>query len=168
MSLGPLERVDGRWVVGESRKPGGTWLEFRPDGLYQHARDSEGDLIPWSRVMLLGHCTVGAKYPRDTYGLKALLDVLPGPWRGHGRGYLHLTLRHPYKDWAAPFLLHPRWYRPTELVLLQELLEQTGGAGETHRLGDAEWLSRVVERLEGQRPRSARKIRELVGEARGA
>ncbi|MEV4924771.1 hypothetical protein [Streptomyces roseoverticillatus] len=168
VSLGPLERIDGRWVVGESRKPGGTWLEFRAEGLYQHARDSEGQLIPWSRIMILGRCTIGAKYPRDSYGVKALLDALPGPWRGHGRGYLHMTLRHPYEDWQAPFNLHPRWYSPTELELFQELLAQTNAAGETHRLGDADWLSRTVEGLAGQRPWTAWKIRDAVKEARGA
>ncbi|MFH8789307.1 hypothetical protein [Streptomyces roseoverticillatus] len=167
VSLGPLERIDGRWVVGESRKPGGTWLEFRTEGLYQHARDSEGQLIPWSRIMILGRCTVGARYPRGSHSVKALLDVLPGPWRGHGRGYLHMTLRHPYEDWLAPFSLHPRWYSPTEFELFQELLGQTDGAGEIHRLGDADWLGRVVEQLAPQRPWTAWKIHDAVNEARG-
>ncbi|MEV5378411.1 hypothetical protein AB0L26_20930 [Streptomyces nondiastaticus] len=167
-SLGPLERIDGRWLMGDSRRPGGTWLEFRAEGLYQHARGSEGRLIPWSRIMILGRCTLGAKYPKGSYGAKALLDVLPGPWRGHGHGYLHMTLRHPYEDWQAPFDLHPRRYRPTELVLLEELLAQTNDAGEAHRLGDADRLSLTIERLGEQRPWAARKIRDAVKEARGA
>ncbi|WP_281179470.1 hypothetical protein [Streptomyces megasporus] len=31
-SLGPLELVDGRWVVGDARRPDGSWVEFRPEG----------------------------------------------------------------------------------------------------------------------------------------
>ncbi|WKU48967.1 hypothetical protein Q3V23_35595 [Streptomyces sp. VNUA116] len=71
-------------------------------------------------------------------------------------------------DWRAPFDLHPRRYRPTELVLLEELLAQTNDAGEAHRLGDANRLSRTIERLGEQRPWAARKVRDAVKEARGA
>ncbi|WP_234366288.1 hypothetical protein [Streptomyces albireticuli] len=164
-SLGPLERVDSRWVVGDCR-PGGTWVEFRADGLYQHARNSEGELIPWSRVMLATRVTLGAKYPRDSYGGWALLDGLPGPWRGRGRGYLHLTLRHPYEDRLAAFDRHPRRYRSIEFLLLEELLTQAADAGEAHRLGDPDWLGRAVERLARQRPKTIRGIRQAVTEAR--
>lgn len=39
-SLGPLELAGGRWGVGDASRPGTYWVEFRPDGLYQHEPDS--------------------------------------------------------------------------------------------------------------------------------
>ncbi|MFF8649326.1 hypothetical protein ACF06D_13960 [Streptomyces griseoluteus] len=165
-SLGPLERVDGRWTVGDFRRPGGAWLRFGADGLHSYAQDSEGQMIPWSRIMLVPRFTLGAKYPKGSYGVRALLGGLPGPWRGRGRGYLHMTLRHPYEDWVAPFDRHPHWYHPTELVLFGELLTQTANAGEANRFGDADWLGRAVELLARQRPRTAHEIHEAVAETR--
>ncbi|MEU0968600.1 hypothetical protein ABZ357_25420 [Streptomyces sp. NPDC005917] len=167
-SLGPLERVDSRWAVGDYRRAGGTWLEFRTDGLYQHAPHSEGQLIPWPRIVTVTRFTLGAKYPKGSYGVLALLGGLPGPWKGRGRGYLHMTLRHPYEDWVAPFDRHPHWYNLTELVLFEALLTQTADAGEAHRFGDADWLGRAVDQLARQRARTARGIRQAVTEARQA
>ncbi|MFF9077887.1 hypothetical protein ACF1FX_35395 [Streptomyces sp. NPDC014646] len=117
LSLGPLERVNDRWVVGDSRRPGGTWLEFRSGGLYQHEPNSEGKLIPWQRITLVTQFTLGAKYPKYSYSPMALLGGLPGPWKGRGPGYLHMTLRHPYENEVVRFDRHPHWYNPTELVL---------------------------------------------------
>jgi len=168
VTLGPLEQVDGRWTVGDSRRPGGAWLEFRADGLYPHARDSVGQVIPWSRIMLVTRCTLGAKYPKGSYGLMALLGGLPGPWKGRGRGYLHMTLRHPYEDWLAPFDRHPHWYDLTDLALFEALLTQTTNAREAQKFGDADWLNRAVERLARQqpRPRTAHQIQEAVTQTR--
>ncbi|MFJ8350343.1 hypothetical protein ACIQ9J_29060 [Streptomyces sp. NPDC094153] len=50
-SLGPLELTDGRWVMGDPSRPRSHWVELRTDGLYQHEPDSQGQLIPWSRIM---------------------------------------------------------------------------------------------------------------------
>ncbi|MCX5114817.1 hypothetical protein OOK13_41495 [Streptomyces sp. NBC_00378] len=165
-SLGPLEQVDDRWVLGDHLRLGSTWLELRTEGLYQHGGESEGQLIPWPRVMLVGF-TLGTKYPpKGSYGVLALLGGLPGPWKGHGRGYLHMTLRHPYENWLASFDRHPRAYNSTELVLFQELLSQTASEGEADRLADSDWLGRAVELLVTQRPRTASAIREAVTRAR--
>ncbi|MFJ6560720.1 hypothetical protein ACIQMV_12685 [Streptomyces sp. NPDC091412] len=166
-SLGPLELTDGRWVVGDPSGPKGYWVELRADGLYQHEPDSEGQLIPWPRVMLGMLFTLGAKYPaRGNYSPMGMLGGLPGPWRGRGSGYLHMTLRHPYEDWVARFDRHPRFYGGTELVLFEELLRQTVQAGEAHLFGDPAWLGSVTGQLALQRPWSARAIREAVAEAR--
>ncbi|MGW1132851.1 hypothetical protein [Streptomyces griseoluteus] len=165
-SLGPLERVDGRWTVGDFRRPGGAWLRFGAEGLHSYAHNAEGRMIPWSRIMLLTRFTLGAKYPKGSYGVRALLGGLPGPWRGRGRGYLHMTLRHPYEDWVAPFDRHRHWYNLTELVVFGELLTRTAEAGEAHRFGDADWLGRAVELLATRRPRTARQIHEAVAETR--
>ncbi|MFF9322854.1 hypothetical protein ACF1BP_36315 [Streptomyces sp. NPDC014735] len=168
LSLGPLERVNDRWVVGDSRRPGGTWLEFRSGGLYQHEPNSEGKLIPWQRITLVTQFTLGAKYPKYSYSPMALLGGLPGPWKGRGPGYLHMTLRHPYENEVVRFDRHPHWYNPTELVLFQTLLAQTADAGEAHRFGDADWMDRAVEQLVRQRPSTARGVEQAVTEARQA
>ncbi|WP_343235266.1 hypothetical protein [Streptomyces sp. SID10853] len=171
-SLGPLERVNDRWIVGDYLRPGSVWLEFGADGLYQHAGregragKTEEQVIPWSRVMLIGFTLGGKHPPKGSYGVRALLGGLPGPWRGHGRGYLHLTLRHPYENGLVTFDRHPRWYDLTDLSWFQELLRQTAGEGEAHRFADAEWLGRAVGALAGQRIRSARGMRDAVAAAR--
>lgn len=101
-----------------------------------------------------------------SYGALTLLGGLPGLWKGRGRGYLHLTLRHPYENWPATFDRHPHWYNPTHLSLFQELMRQTAAEGRAHRFADTEWLSRAVGSLAGYRPRSARGMREKVAETR--
>ncbi|GAA1139620.1 hypothetical protein F4556_006910 [Kitasatospora gansuensis] len=161
-SLGPLVQVDGRWLVGDHQRPGGVWLEFRTDGLCLHTADAEEQVTPWARIMDLNRFTLGGRYPRGSYGMLALLGGWRGPWQGRGRGYLHMTLRHPYEDWLAPFDRHPRPYGFTELALFEALLLRTGSSGEVHRLGDGEWLGRAVRLLAGQRPRTARGIRDAV------
>lgn len=50
-TYGPLELVDGRWVVGDPHRPDGCRVEFRPEGMVRHARGTEDESIPWSRVM---------------------------------------------------------------------------------------------------------------------
>ncbi|MEU3858316.1 hypothetical protein AB0F03_13250 [Streptomyces sp. NPDC028722] len=163
-TLGPLELCDGRWVVGDTGKA--HWLEFRTDGLYQHEPDSEGELIPWARIMLGMNLTMGGEFPaRGSNGFGGILGGLPGPWRGRGSGYLHMTLRHPYENRIARFDRHPRPYPGSHLVFLQTLTTRAIDAGQAHLLGDPEWLGRVVARLAPQRPRGWRGMREAVTRA---
>ncbi|MCQ8771600.1 hypothetical protein [Streptomyces telluris] len=80
--LGPLELIDGRWVVGDSRRPGGSWVEFRAEGLHQHAPASEGELIPWSRIMLGMGVTLGRGHPsRGNFTMLGLLGGRPAESR---------------------------------------------------------------------------------------
>ncbi|KAA6224298.1 hypothetical protein CP973_09550 [Streptomyces albofaciens JCM 4342] len=152
--------------MGDCFRPGGLWLEFRADGMYQHARTPADELlIPWSRIMLGIGFTLGGKYPH--YGSVSPLGWiggLPGPWQGVGRGYLHMTLRHPYEDWQAAFDRHPRRYTMTELALLQSLLGHVGAAKEFHRFGDGEWLGRAVGLLTRERPRTGHALSRVMGE----
>ncbi|WP_371494695.1 hypothetical protein OG871_05895 [Kitasatospora sp. NBC_00374] len=148
--LGPLERVDGCWVLGDIGRPGGgAWVEFGTDGLHAHARDSGEEVTPWPRIMSGMALVLGGKFPGKSgnFALMGMLGGLPGPFRGRGGGYLRMMVRDPYDDHAVFFDRHPRWYPPMELVLLEELLTQTVGAGEAHRLADGDWLGGVVERL---------------------
>lgn len=49
--IGPLERVRGRWVLGDATRPDAHWVEFHPEGLRQHEPDFDAWLIPWPRIM---------------------------------------------------------------------------------------------------------------------
>lgn len=168
-SLGPLERVDGRWGVGDAVRPGRTWVEFREDGLYRHTGAPEGELVPWPRIMLGVGVTIGRGYPSKG-GDFTILGLLAGVrgFRGRGTGHLDMTLRHPYEDQRLDFHRHPRWYRLLEVSLLQELLGQTVAAKEAPRLADTEWLDRVVERLASTSTWTAGSIRQTVRTAREA
>jgi len=151
-TYGPLELVEGRWVVGDSHRPDGCWVELRTEGMVRHASGTEDELIPWSRVMLgisiqIGHGTKGSGYQGEL-GLTGVFGGLPGPFKGRGGGHLGMTLRHPYEDRKLTFDRHPEWYKPTHILLLAELMTQTVAAGDAHRLGDADWLEWAVGRLE--------------------
>ncbi|MET7382275.1 hypothetical protein ABZT08_26260 [Streptomyces sp. NPDC005526] len=167
-SLGPLELADGRWVVGDSRRPGGSWIEFRSQGLYPHTPAGAGEPIPWSRIMSRMRLTLGGRYPnKGVYTLRGLLALLPG-LRGSGAGYLHLTVREPYEDRTVYFDRHVRGYPGARLMLLEELLSQLHGAGETHRLGDPHWLGRVVAELAAVTPWTFGRLHQEVARARRA
>ncbi|MGW7200682.1 hypothetical protein [Streptomyces chryseus] len=169
-SLGPLELVDGRWVLGDvGRSGGGAWVEFRAEGLYAHARDGGEHAIPWPRIMLGMGLALGGRHPKSgNLTLLGMLGGLPGAFRGRGGGYLHMTLRHPYENDAVFFDRHPRWYPQTHLTLLEELLRQAVRAGEAHRLADGDWLGRVVGRLAPLKPWTAGAYRKAVEDARQA
>ncbi len=166
-TLGPLELIDGRCLVGDSRRPGGSWVEFRADGLYRHAPGSEGELVPWSRIMLGMGVIIGRGHPAKggNSTMLGLLGGLPGWFRGRGGGHLDMTLRHPYEDWSARFDRHPHWYRPLDVALLEELLRQTVAAGEAHRLADTNWLGGMVVRLTAPRSWGRTTLAEVVAQA---
>ncbi|MFG2410551.1 hypothetical protein [Streptomyces goshikiensis] len=157
-ALGPLERAGDVWVVGDSGRSGGSWLEFRAEGLYRQASDGDGELIPWSRIMLGISVYVGRGHPRTgQYTLAGMLGNLPGPFRGRGGGHLDMTLRHPYEDRKLTFDRHARAYPLLDTFLLEELLSQVVAADETPRLGDPDWLTRAVGRLAQLSPRMTRR-----------
>ncbi|NUP42719.1 MAG: hypothetical protein HOY76_38275 [Streptomyces sp.] len=166
-SLGPLERVDGRWVLGDARRPGRARVEFRPDGLHAIARDSAAEVVPWSRIMLGFRITLGGRYPnRGAYTQMGVLGGLPGPFKGRGGGYLHMTVRHPYEDQQLFFDRHPRWYRTKDILVLQSALTRLVEDGEVHRLGDADWTARMIAHLstfDGRATTGA--LRRMVAEA---
>lgn len=166
-ALGPLELIDEHWVVGDSRRPGGSWLEFRVEGLYRQGHDGEGELIPWSRIMLGVRVYIGRGYPtHGQYSLLGMVGNLPGPFRGRGAGHLDMTLRHPYEDRKLTFDRHARAYRLLDTFLLEEVLSQVVAADEAHRLGDRDWLRHVVARLALLSPwLTRRRLSEAVEEA---
>lgn len=146
-SLGPLVRVDGRWIIGDPGRPGGgAWVEFREEGMCAHARDSSTELIPWARIMLGMGVVVGGKFPArgEQVTLLGMLAGLRGPLKGRRGGYLHMTVRHPYEDRQIFFDRHPHWYPVADVVFLEALLSDLVAEGEIHRLADMAWLDRAI------------------------
>ncbi|WP_241844896.1 hypothetical protein [Streptomyces silvensis] len=174
-TLGPLEVIDGRCLVGDVRgHPDGPWVEFRTEGLYQHGPSAgedaraEGEPTPWTRIMLGMDVVVGRGHPaKGNFTVSGWLGGLPG-FKGRGGGHLGMTLRHPYEDRRVRYERHPRWYGVYEIAFLEELLRQTVAAGEAHRLADADWLERVVGRLTGLGLAASGGPREAVTRARQA
>ncbi|MDT3724222.1 hypothetical protein ROS62_04695 [Streptomyces sp. DSM 41972] len=144
--LGPLELVDGCWVVGDTSRADTHWVAFRPDGLHQHGPDSEGQLTPWSRIML-GIWLTWGKHARHTndhgvYTFRGMVATREGGW-------MHMTLRHPYEDVQLRFDQHARPYRAVDTLRLEFLLRQLIDDGKLHLLGDVEWVGRAVACLVG-------------------
>ncbi|MGW2332572.1 hypothetical protein ACWCXS_01340 [Streptomyces sp. NPDC001685] len=162
--LGPLELVSGHWAVGDATRPGTYWVEFRPDGLHQHEPDSEGRLIPWSRIMT-GIWLTWGKHSWNTnhrgmYTPKGLVAGREGGW-------MHMTLRHPYEDDQLRFDQHARAYRAVDALRLEGLLRQLIDEGKPHLLGDPEWVGRAVACLIGGKNSwiTQRALRQAVTEA---
>ncbi|MEU1872493.1 hypothetical protein RKD37_005132 [Streptomyces ambofaciens] len=166
-SLGPLELTDGRWRVGDATRPGAHWVELRPEGLHQHEPDSEGQLVPWSRIMNGIRITWG-KHPWNTnsrglYTLRGMVATRDGGW-------LHMTLRHPYEDQQLRFDQHTRPYRAVDALRLEALLRQLTDEGRLQLLGDPEWVGRAAAHLVGGGNRwiTSRALRRAVAEALAA
>ncbi|MFJ8085569.1 hypothetical protein ACIQ6Y_33945 [Streptomyces sp. NPDC096205] len=144
--LGPLELCSGHWGVGDATRPDTHWVQFRPDGLYQHGPDSPGQLIGWSRLMTGIWITWGKHSwntnTRGVYTLKGTVARRDGGW-------LHMTLRHPYEAHQLRFDQHARPYRAVDVLRLEYLLRQLIDEGRPHLLGDPEWVGRAVTCLAG-------------------
>ncbi|MCQ9178108.1 hypothetical protein KMT30_03440 [Streptomyces sp. IBSBF 2953] len=162
--LGPLELSDGRWGVGDAAKPGAHWVEFRPDGLYQHEPDSEGRSVPWSRIMTGVWITWGKHSwninSRGVYTPKGTVATRDGGW-------LRMTLRQPHEDCLLRFDQHERPYRAVDALRLEYLLRQLVDEGKLHLLGDPEWVGRAVAHLAGGKNRwvTTRSLRRAAREA---
>ncbi|MGW4646691.1 hypothetical protein [Kitasatospora sp. NPDC004289] len=170
-SLGPLKFTDGRWVLGDPERRGGAaWVEFRPEGMLAHARDGGEELLPWARIMNGMGVRIGARYTQHgaTVSPLGLVAAMPGPFRGRGGGYLHMTVRHPYDDHTVFFDRHPHWYALMEVSILEALLGHLTEAQELHRLADEAWLSRVVERVSRRRWQTRWQMHRAIAEALAA
>ncbi len=167
MSLGPLELTDGRWGVGDATRSDTHWVEFRPDGLYQHGPDSEGYLVPWSRVMDGIRITWGkhswSTNSRGMYTFKGRVAT-------RGGGWLHMTLRHPYEDHQLRFDQHTRSYRAVDALRLESLLRLLVTEGKLPLLGDVERVRRAAAYLADGKNRwiTGRSLRQAAAEALAA
>ncbi|MBL1083466.1 hypothetical protein JK359_16040 [Streptomyces actinomycinicus] len=163
-SLGPLELTGGHWGIGDATRPDTHWVEFRPDGLYQREPDSEGWLIPWSRIMSGIRITWGKNsWNTNTRGMY----TLKGTVAGREGGWMHMTLRQPYEDCPLRFERHARPYRAVDALRLEALLRQLLDKGQLHLLGSPEWVSRAVGHLAGGKNSwiTQRALRQVTAEA---
>lgn len=165
--LGPLEPADGRWGVGDATRPDTHWVEFRSNGFHQHNPDSDGQLIPWSRVMN-GIWLTWGKHPWNTnsrglYTPRGMVATRDGGW-------MHTTLRHPYEDHQLRFDQHTRPYRAVDVLRLEYLLRQLTTEGKLHLLGDPEWVGHAAAYLAGGKNRwiTRRALRKVAAEALAA
>ncbi|MCX5265793.1 hypothetical protein OOT09_17905 [Streptomyces sp. NBC_00199] len=145
-SLGPLERANGHWVVGNATRANGRWVEFRPDGLFQREPDSAGRLIPWSRIMSGIRITWG----KHSWNINDKgIYTLKGTVAGRNGGWMHMTLRHPFEDDRMRFDRHARPYRAVDALRLEYLLGQLVADGTPYLLSDPDWVGRAVAYLAG-------------------
>ncbi|MFG2576367.1 hypothetical protein [Streptomyces sp. NPDC048481] len=165
--LGPLALSDGSWGVGDAAKPDAHWVEFRPDGLYQHEPGSEGRSVPWSRIMTGVWITWGEHSwninSRGAYTPKGTVATRDGGW-------MRMTLRQPYEDCLLRFDQHTRSYRAVDPLRLEYLLRQLVDEEKPQLLGDPEWVGRAVAHLAGGRNRwvTSRALRRAAREALAA
>lgn len=162
--LGPLELVGGRWSIGDATRPDTHWVEIHPDGLHQRGPDSEGRLVPWSRIMTGIRLTWG----KHSWTTKSKgVYTFKGTVAGRDGGWLHMTLRHPYENHQLRFDQHTRPYRAVDALRLESLLRQLVDEGKPRLLGDPEWVCRAVACLTGGRNSwvTQRALRRAVTEA---
>ncbi|MFJ8437207.1 hypothetical protein ACIQ9P_38535 [Kitasatospora sp. NPDC094019] len=148
-SLGPLVRIDGRWLLGDHRDR--THLELTPEGIVPHADGRPDAVVPWGRFMSMGIAVTPHRWTGSrrtallTLGQMAPLG-LTGP-------HLTATVRHPYEYWTGRFSHHRgQHYAPHELAAAAELFAVVVDAGEAALLGDSAWLDGAVALIRPRRP----------------
>ncbi len=142
--LGPLARVDGRWLVGDHRDR--THLEFTAGGIVPHADGQPGEVVEWGRFMGLGLAVTPHRWTGSRR--TALLSLGQMAPLGLTGPHLTATVRHPYAYWTGRFSHHRgHRYAPHELIALGVLLGDTVEAGEAALLGDRAWLDDAVPRI---------------------
>ncbi|WP_329490471.1 hypothetical protein OG618_28820 [Kitasatospora sp. NBC_01246] len=160
--LGPLVRVDGRWILGDHRQR--AHLTFEPAGLVHRVVGREPHPVAWDRLMELGVAVTADRFSSSRVG--GLLSRTPGITT-HG-SCLRAMVRHPYDMWSAGFSHHRAFYPSREIVLLQSLLGLVVDRKRAELLGDDAWLTTAVRGLAAHRPavrwRRPDGVAELVDE----
>ncbi|MFJ6565773.1 hypothetical protein ACIQMV_39330 [Streptomyces sp. NPDC091412] len=145
--LGPLELVGDRWIIGDPKREGGSWLVLTAEGMTHHEPGSPEPLtvLPWSKfVELQIHTAYNAWHTTRTMGVLGFGRSLPtGPSSCSVRG----TLRHPYEHCSMNYTHHKRPYTASHVYAVEALFRRTSEARALHRLGDPEWLGAAVARL---------------------
>jgi len=163
--LGPLEFVNGEWVIGDRSGHRSDYMKLGRRGLIRCANGVDSPPIPWSRFQEID-LTAAASRAGNSRMLAGLANValnLSGIARsGGGSAYVSAILRHPYEDWKADFSHHARKYSRQEILLAGEFLKQAVGSGRGERLGDPAWVSEMIGKLAGLPSDSSRALRAEV------
>lgn len=133
--LGPLELVDGRWVIGDPSGGKGSYLVLTAEGMEYYKPGTKGPevVVPWGRFVNLGVSATTRAW-MTTRGLGALSGE--GVTMGPDGCAVEAFLRHPYEDWTAFYTHHERTYTNPHVFLVDELFRKTVEAKAAHRLGD--------------------------------
>ncbi|MGI5337341.1 hypothetical protein ACQEVS_08065 [Streptomyces sp. CA-181903] len=165
--LGPIERVGGRWIVGDTEWGKRPHLEFGAEGVLWHEPGKGGPEpvpsvppVPWGRFMSLHLAATHTRLESST----TLAVLSGGAFLGRRRCSLQGTLRHPYEPWTACYGHHARRYGTSELLLAQFLVSLAFKAGPARRLGDPRWMAEAVGRLAPLRVRKLSVARAAVAE----
>ncbi|GHF39371.1 hypothetical protein [Streptomyces morookaense] len=167
--LGPLERTDdGRWVIGDPGRQGGSYLVLGTEGVYLREAGRDEELIAWSRFMGLSMTVTPRRWSSSRAA--GVLNIVFG---GSGGWYevdtngscLQATLRHPYTPWVGRFSHHERRYSWSEILLADALLGQAVGVGAAQLLGDPDRLGQVVGLLAPLKVRTHSAARAAVAKA---
>ncbi|MFI0817177.1 hypothetical protein ACH4TX_11805 [Streptomyces sp. NPDC021098] len=167
--LGPLELVGDRWIIGDPKREGGSYLVLTPEGMEHHEPGVPEPLstIPWARFMEL-HIRAAFKSWHATRTM-GVLGVLGGSHHmdtGPSGCSVGGLVRRPYEPWSVNYTHHERPYTGNHVYLVKELFRKTSEARALHRLGDPEWLGAAVARLAPLSTRWAlslnRQVREVI------
>ncbi|MGW2347689.1 hypothetical protein [Actinacidiphila glaucinigra] len=157
--LGPLELAGPYWVIGD---PSGEHLKLRSEGIAHWSGGTEQQLIAWSRLMNFGLETQPGKIA-SSKGLERTAKILAHlsgvPYAASGGARVGATLRSPYEDWGADFDHHSRRYPRHHIKLADEFLKQVIARNKANHLGDPDWVSVAVEKL-NQIPKSGARSRK--------
>ncbi|GHF72842.1 hypothetical protein GCM10010218_62550 [Streptomyces mashuensis] len=166
--LGPLERTGIRWVIGDPGRKGGAHLELCPDGLRVFVAGEEQERVAWWRFMGLSMEVTTRRWSssRTAGTLNAVFGDAESGVNSNG-SCLTGMLRTPYEPWVGRFSHHARRYSWSEIMMAEALLRRLLAAKSLQRLGDAEWLDRVVARLTPERPRTPKQAGAVVASALG-
>ncbi|MFE0629458.1 hypothetical protein ACFW3D_21170 [Streptomyces sp. NPDC058864] len=147
--LGPLELIDGEWVIGD---PTGDHVRLTGDGLSHVVWGVRTHQLAWSRVreIVLSVQPHRADHSKRLRRVAVLLSWLGRPTQHVGlAANVGVGARNPYEQWSADFTHHARRYPRREITAACLLLDEVAASGRAARLGDPEWLSAVVRKLEG-------------------
>ncbi|MET8623960.1 hypothetical protein ABZW30_09450 [Kitasatospora sp. NPDC004669] len=130
--------------------------------------DREPKLVTWDRFR--GISLQVACDPVFATRSAGFLSLRPySPWTGAALGS---ALRDPEEDWTARFTHHRAWYPARHILLLRFILLHAACERRTELLGDDEWLTQAVIKLQPpryyQETTALRLVEETLGDLRRA
>ncbi|MFD6532817.1 hypothetical protein [Streptomyces sp. NPDC060184] len=159
--LGPLEYINGSWIIGDPNK---DHLRFEQSGMSHRVGGVEEPPVPWDAFTEMEIYAVATRLGNSKGLAKAtqiMANLRGASVSGGGPAHLMAHLRNGRGAWKAEFSHHARWYPPREIRILSRFLGQVAERGEASHLGDPAWVSTVVERLR-QLPHSLPRARKAA------